>query len=106
MRLCVSSKYYAGTNGGGLSIFLDGGLTFSQKTIANGLGSDDVRSIYVSGQNIYVGTDGGLSISVDGGLTFTNKTTADGLGSKKVNSVYVSGRDIYVGTDGGFQINW
>jgi len=92
--------------GGGLSISTDGGATFINKTTANGLGSNDVRGVFVVGSTVYAatypvgypGTGGGLSISTDGGANFINKTTANGLGSDAVTSVFVSGGKIYVGT--------
>ena len=49
--------------GGGLGISTDGGVTFTTYTMAEGLGSDTVTSVYVSGGTVYAGTlGGGLSI--------------------------------------------
>jgi len=103
----VGNNVYAATapegfgfsaTGGGLSISTDGGATFTNKTTANGLGSNDVRGVFVVGASIYAATGGGLSISTDGGATWTNKNTTNGLGSNEVTSVFVSGGKIYVGT--------
>ena len=75
--------------------------SFTNKTTANGLIGNVVRSVYAVGRTIYVGTESGLSISTDGGSSFTNKTTGNGLAGNVVLSVYAVGSTIYVGTDGG-----
>ena len=114
---------YSSPTGGGLSISTDGGATFANKTTTDGLGSNDVRGVFVVGSTIYAatypvgypGTGGGLSISTDGGTTWTTKTSAV-LGSNFVTSVYVvagTPNTIYVGTklndytayDGGLSIS-
>ena len=79
--------------------------SFTNKTTANGLGSNSVEGVYVDGSNVYAGTDGGLSISTDGGAIFTNKTTTDGLGSNSVGGVYVVGSNVYAATQGGLNIS-
>ena len=56
------SNIYAATDGG-LSISTNGGSSFTNYTIANGLGSNNVRGVYASGSSIYVATLGGLSIA-------------------------------------------
>jgi LPXTG-motif cell wall-anchored protein len=58
------SNVYAATDGG-LSISTDGGASFTNKTTADGLGSNIVYGVYVDGSNVYAATDGGLSISAD-----------------------------------------
>ncbi|MBP6483095.1 MAG: IPTL-CTERM sorting domain-containing protein [Rhodoferax sp.] len=87
---------------GGLSISNDGGATFTNKTTANGLGSNDVYGVFASGSTVYAATAGGLSISTDGGATFNNKTTANnGLGNNYVNGVFASDSKVYAATFGG-----
>ena len=54
-------------------------LTFTNKTTANGLGSNILTGVYAVGSTVYAATSAGLSISTDGGENFTNKTTSDGL---------------------------
>jgi hypothetical protein len=39
-----------------LSISTNGGTTFTNKTIADGLGSNNVNTVFVDGSTIYVGT--------------------------------------------------
>ncbi|MBF0206633.1 MAG: hypothetical protein HQK53_07065 [Oligoflexia bacterium] len=51
---------YAATYGG-LSTSTDGGSTFQNKTIGEGLGDDWVNSVYVSDGTIYAATNQGLS---------------------------------------------
>ena len=99
------STIYASTNGGGLSISTDGGTNFTNKTTADGLGSNTLLGVYVDGGTIYVATAGGLSISINGGTSFTNATTSNGLGSNTVRGVYVSGGTIYAPNDGGLSVS-
>jgi hypothetical protein len=80
-------------------------LSWTNRTTADGLGSNSVRGVYVSGSTVYAATDGGLSISTDGGASFTNKTTADGLGSNDVHGVHASGSMVYAATEGGLSIS-
>jgi hypothetical protein len=79
--------------------------SFTNRTTANGLGSDIVNGVYVEGQNVYAATEGGLSISTDGGITFSNRTMANGLGSKNVNRVIANGSNVYAATEGGLSIS-
>jgi hypothetical protein len=95
---------YAAT-AAGLSISTDGGLTFNNNTIINGLGDNQVSGVFANGSTVYAATNGGLSISTDGGATFTNKTTADGLGSDQILGVFVNGTTVYAATDGGLSIS-
>ncbi len=80
---------YAATVGG-LGISTDGGASFTNRTTANGLGSNAVLGVYASGSTVYAATIGGLGISTDG-VSFTNKTIAAGLGSNTLRGVYASG---------------
>jgi hypothetical protein len=92
---------YGGSNGVGLKITTDGGNSFTTRTTADGLGSDNIRDIYVTGSTVYAATTGGLSISTDGGASFTNRTTAQGLGNNFVEGVFVVGNTVYAATFGG-----
>jgi hypothetical protein len=44
-----------------LSISTDGGASFTNKTTSNGLGGNNVKGIYVSGNKVFAATSGGLS---------------------------------------------
>ena len=76
-------------------------LTFTNRTTANGLGSNFVRGgVYVVGSTVYAATNGGLSVSRDGGATFTNRTNANsGLGDDDVRGVYATDDTVYAATD-------
>jgi hypothetical protein len=85
---------------------LANGLTFVNKTTADGLGGyNNVRGVYASGSSIYAATIDGLSISTNGGTSFTNRTTANGLGSTDMRGVYASGSNIYAATASGLSIS-
>ena len=80
-------------------------LSFSNRTTANGLGSNTVYGVYVDGSTVYVATAGGLGISTDSGTTFSNRTTANGLGNNFSSDVYAVGSTVYVGTAIGLSIS-
>jgi hypothetical protein len=107
----ITSNYFAsdpiayfGTTGG-LFTFNESDDLFSNKTTDDGLGSNNVRKVFVLGSKVYAATGGGLSISDNGGATFTNRTTEEGLGSDSVWNVFVSGGKIYAATHGGLSIS-
>ena len=79
---------------------------FTNKTTANGLGSNTVLGVFVSGSTVYAATFNGLSISTNGGSTFSNKTPAHGLGSDYIYGVFASGSTVYAATDGGLSIGF
>ena len=82
--------------------------SFALRTAANGLGSNEVNDVFVSGSTVYAATDKGLSISVDRGATFSNRTFANGLGDGKridVWGVYAIGPNVYAATGGGLSIS-
>jgi hypothetical protein len=82
-------------------------LTFTNRTTADGLGSNYVLAVYVTDDTVYAGTlTGGLSISTDGGATFTNRTVANSrLGSNFVHAIYVADDTVYAGTNEGLSIS-
>ena len=80
------------------------GLSFTNYTTGNGLGSDTVSGVYASGSSIYAGTTGGLSISTNNGTNWSNYTTTQGLANDTVRGVYASGSSIYAATDSGLSI--
>jgi hypothetical protein len=80
-------------------------LSFTNRTTADGLGSNTAYGVYVVGSTVYAATNGGLAISTNGGATFTNRTTANGLGSNTSNDVYAVGSTVYVGTAIGLAIS-
>jgi hypothetical protein len=89
--------------------------TWTNYTKANGLGSDLLLGVYVTGSTICTASQffpyspyfspGGVSISSDNGATWTNYTTANGLGGTTVNDVYAAGSNIYAATGGGLSVS-
>ena len=85
-------------------------IAFKNYTTKNGLGSNYVTGVSVSGDGntIYAATDGGVSIGTKSNSTwnFKNYTTAVGLGSNSVDDVYASsdGNTIYAATFDGLGV--
>ena len=90
-----------------LEISDNGGGNFLSHNVTDGLGSNWVHGVFVSGGTVYAATDGGLSIStgIDGSHVFVNRTTVDGLVANKVRGVFVSGSTVYAATNGGLSIS-
>jgi ligand-binding sensor domain-containing protein/anti-sigma regulatory factor (Ser/Thr protein kinase) len=69
---------------------------------ANGLSSDDCRTLAIDDNCIWVGTDNGLDrISTNPGGSIIHYSIADGLGSNMINALLVSGKYLYAGTPEG-----
>lgn len=98
------STVYGATASQGLAVSTNNGSSYSLLTTAQGLVSNDLRGVTVSGGSIYVSTLGGLSISSDGGATWQNYTTANGLADNLVFDAYVDGNTLYVATWGGLSV--
>ncbi|WP_119344991.1 hypothetical protein [Facilibium subflavum] len=79
-------------------------IAWEQKTVQDGLGSNTVRGIFVSGSNIYLATESGLSVLKQTGVQWKNKTTADGLSHNLVKDVFTMNNVIYAATDNGLSI--
>ena len=101
----ASSMIFATTWGGGLSVGINGGTSWTNYTITDGLCSQFAYGVAVSGSTICVGTKSGLSLSTNGGTTWTNYTSANGLSNNYVNSVAISGSVIYAATNGGLSVS-
>ena len=78
---------------------------FTNRTTAQGLGSEDVRKVFAAGSTVYAATANGLAISTDGGFSFANRTTANGLGSNDVRGVYTAGTTVYAATANGLAVS-
>lgn len=83
--------------GGGVSVSLDGGMTFSQP----GLSSGAPTALLDSSGRLFLATLSGLSFSDDGGITFQSRGVAHGLGSERLNDLALSSGAIYAATDNG-----
>ncbi len=96
------------TSGGGIAVCKDGRLlyTLSEK---DGLSSNICKNLFLSGEDIWVGTDKGLNRvhqnggdhKQGGGFRVTTLTSVDGLCSNIINAVYANANYVYVGTDKG-----
>lgn len=112
-----NNRIYIGTKGAGLVVSSDGGNTFAAKTTVNGLGSNEISSVYAVGDMVYAGSfDGSLSISSDGGNSFTSRVAVNNSTSNlnailKIaavgNSIYLINQagNLFVSTDGGSTFN-
>lgn len=83
--------------GGGVSVSLDGGMTFSQPGLSSGVPT----ALLDSSGRLFLATLSGLSFSDDGGVTFQSRGVAHGLGSERLNDLALSGGAIYAATDNG-----
>lgn len=76
-KIAVSANdlnIFVGTTGNGLYVSSNSGSVFNQKTIANGLLSNAIQTVFVDIHGIvYVGSNNGVSISTDNGNTFVTK---------------------------------
>jgi photosystem II stability/assembly factor-like uncharacterized protein len=105
-KICISSL-------NGLHISTDSGVSFTTKTISDGLGSNIVRDVYASGNTIYAATSNGLSFSTNNGLTFDNILSDSSnpndysLSSNNIRRVYLDAvrRRLYIQNDKGIQVN-
>ena len=91
--VCVAETnkiIYVGSDPGGLYISTDGGLNYTKETTADGLGSNTVYKVCVSGiggssDKVYVATYNGVSIS--GNAAVFNFVSS--LGPNTVHGIYV-----------------
>jgi ligand-binding sensor domain-containing protein len=69
----------------------------------SGLSGNNGRSLYIDGNNVWLGTDKGLvKITRKGnGFHLQKYSTSDGLPSDLINAIYVDGHIIYLGTPEG-----
>jgi len=102
IRSSPDGTLWIGTCGQGIAGYKDGRLLFSL-TEKDGLSSDVCRSICISGNDIWVGTDKGLNRIRKEPTSFriTKFGSADGLSSDIINTVYVDGNEVYVGSANG-----
>jgi ligand-binding sensor domain-containing protein len=92
---------YAATNSG---LYVYNGSTWTLYTAANGLGSNTVNSVVVSGSgagaSVYVGTSLGVSYTNDLSSWTDWTSTSSGLGSAPVNKLFL-GSSLLAATSGG-----
>jgi hypothetical protein len=84
---------------GGGGVFLSTNNGASWTAVNNGLTSQYVESLTVSGSNLFAGTYGGVFLSTNNGASWTAVNT--GLTNLTVRSLTVSGTNLFAGTNGG-----
>ncbi len=89
------NNIYASTNGSGVYISEDKGLTWQQRN--SGLGNLKVYSLWKSGNNLYGATFGdGIFVSANNGNSWTSIN--NGLSNKFINTIYASGANLFAGS--------
>jgi ligand-binding sensor domain-containing protein len=87
------------TNGNGLLGLRNDTIAYTISQ-ADGLTSDICRSLYITGNTLWLGTDKGLNRVelTPEGRKITTYTEENGLMSNTVNSIFVDGSQVYAGT--------
>jgi hypothetical protein len=90
------------TQGTGLVGYKDGKVLYSIRK-KDGLSSDNCRKVFISGNDVWVGTDKGINRIqwLHGQYKITPFTSADGLISDVINAIYVDSSQVYAGTPAG-----
>jgi hypothetical protein len=92
------STLFTGLLGDGVFLTTNNGTSWTQ--VNSGLTTTKVRSLAMSGSNLFAGTDSGVFLSTDSGTSWTSVNS--GLpANTKVQSLAVSGSTIVAGTGGG-----
>ena len=91
---------YAATNGGGVCISSDAGVTWACSGLEQGLPSPDVNGVFALGGTVYAATNSGLAILDEGATEWTRA-----LEGQQVWGVYVVGETIYVAESDGVRIS-
>jgi ligand-binding sensor domain-containing protein len=93
---------WVGTYGDGLIGYKNGRIV-AMINQDRGLSSNICRTFYLSGNNLWVGTDKGLNKinTARAGYPVTKYTTGDGLASDIINAIYVDSNKVFVGTPEG-----
>lgn len=99
-----SSQTYLATTRG-LALLQGSALAPRMRTMADGLASDMVQSVFANGGRVFVATNEGLSVSSDGAHTFTDSTSDAGLPGKHVCDVWAEGQRTIVATSQGLGIS-
>ena len=69
---------------------------------SDGLGSNQVYRVVVSGSNIYAAANGGgLAVFTNSGNSWSAKTTSDGLSTNSTSGVTILGSTVYLATSAG-----
>lgn len=90
---------WVSTNGHGIVAYKDGQVKYLV-TEKEGLTSNICKSLFISGNDVWVGTEKGLNRlrCSNGNCQVLQITDADGLPSNTINAIYVDSNMVYVGT--------
>ena len=82
---------------------IENGRTIRHFSDTSGLPSNSVRTMYINGDHVWLGTDRGLVkiYPSSAGFRLQKYSTSDGLPSDNINSIYVDGDTVYIGTPEG-----
>jgi hypothetical protein len=103
MESSADGTLWVTTNGSGLIGYKAGRIIYSVKE-EDGLTSDICRNLYLSGNDVWTGTDRGLNrVSLLPGNKYhiTTFTSTDGLLADIINGVYVKDQQVFVATPAG-----
>ncbi|RLC43239.1 MAG: hypothetical protein DRH49_01825 [Candidatus Coatesbacteria bacterium] len=88
--------------GEGVNLTMDGGETWENFNVNDGIGSNNINDITSMGDTVYLATSGGgVAYSGDFGNTWERATTLDGLPSMLVYCIDTDGDALWVGTEKG-----
>lgn len=94
----VNNDITAGTSG-----FLVGVTTQGSLSV---LLANNVKSLFLENDDLYVGTANGINVSYNNGDSWTATiTTTQGLASNNITDIYKSGNTMYVSTDTGVDLS-
>ncbi len=96
------STLWIATHGNGIVAYKAGKIVYNIRQ-RDGLTSDICRNIFITGKEVWVGTDKGLNRLQweNGRYRITTFTSADGLIADIINAIHVDGSQVYVGTPAG-----
>ena len=86
------SNLFIGTNGDGVLLSTNNGVNW----VSKGLQNMNIKSLTISGNNLYAGTDWGIYLSTNYGTSWIK--IYSGLYTEIVNTVAINGTNIFAGT--------
>jgi hypothetical protein len=92
----LDTNIFAGTMEGGVFLSTNNGTSWT--AVNSGLTNNDIRSLAISGTNIFAGTGGGVFLTTNSGTSWTNS----GLTNTSIRSLAISGTNIFAGGWGVF----
>lgn len=105
IKTVTGNDAWIATESNGL-IYIQNDKVVYQLTIKDGLPSNLCKCLYVSDNNIWVGTDKGVCKIDISGFPFSirNFNTSEGLNSDIINCIYTNGDSVFAGTPFGLSV--